>query len=129
MGALQSVIWSETSKTEPPTSLFASQITTNTGNPLALIEAPTRTSNRFETEAIEKVSQEIKKFYAAFGGEYPPKPSFDNWPSTLHIYKTTCLEAPEKLHMLNNPGLFRDWMKEALFKVRIIVFNTKIYNL
>ena len=129
MGALLSVIWSETSKTEPPTSLFASQITTNTGNPLALIEAPTRTSNRFETEAIEKVSQEIKKFYAAFGGEYPPKPSFDNWPSTLHIYKTTCLEAPEKLHMLNNPGLFRDWMKEALFKVRIIVFNTKIYNL
>ena len=55
MGALQSVIWSETSKTEPPTSQFASQITTSTGNPLALIEAPTRTSNRFETEAIEKV--------------------------------------------------------------------------
>lgn len=129
MGALQSVIWSETSKTEPPTSRIPSQITTSTGNPLALIEAPTRTSNRFETEAIEKVSQEIKKFYAAFGGEYPPKPSFDNWPSTLHIYKTTCLEAPEKLHMLNNPGLFRDWVKEALFKVRIIVFNTKIYNL
>ena len=128
MGALQSVIWSETSKTEPPTSRFPSQITTSTGN-LALIEAPTRTSNRFETEAIEKVSQEIKKFYAAFGGEYPPKPSFDNWPSTLHIYKTTCLEAPEKLHMLNNPGLFRDWVKEALFKVRIIVFNAKIYNL
>ena len=129
MGALQSVIWSETSKTEPPTSRIPSQITTSTGNPLALIEAPTRTSNRFETEAIEKVLQEIKKFYAAFGGEYPPKPSFDNWPSTLHIYKTTCLEAPEKLHMLNNPGLFRDWVKEALFKVRIIVFNTKIYNL
>ena len=129
MGALQSVIWSETSKTEPLTSRIPSQTTTSTGNPLALIEAPTRTSNRFETEAIEKVSQEIKKFYAAFGGEYPPKPSFDNWPSTLHIYKTTCLEAPEKLHMLNNPGLFRDWVKEALFKVRIIVFNTKIYNL
>ena len=118
MGALQSVIWSETSKTEPPTSRSASQITTSSGKPLALIEAPKRTSSRSETETIEKVSQEIKKFYAAFGGEYPPKPSFDNWPSTLHIYKTTCLEAPEKLHMLNNPGLFRDWMKEALFKVK-----------
>ena len=118
MGALQSVIWSEKSKTEPPTSRSASQITTSSGNPLALVEAPKRTSNRSETETIEKVSQEIKNFYAAFGGEYPPKPSFEGWPSNFCIYKATCLEAPEKLHMLNNPVLFRDWMKEALFKVK-----------
>ena len=118
MGALQSVIWSETSKTEPPTSRSASQITTSSGKPLALIEVPKCTSNSSETETIEMVSREIKKFYAAFGGEYPPKPSFEGWPSTFRIYKATCLEAPERLHMLNNPVLFRDWMKEALFKVK-----------
>ena len=70
-----------------------------------------------------QVSEAIKRFYKAFGGQYPPKASFEGWPMTILIYKHTCLKSPEKLHNSNIPSLFRNWMQEELSQVRKIVLK------
>ena len=55
--------------------------------------------------------------FSTFGGQWPPRSKFDNWPACFEIYKKAALEMPDKLMELQSPAKFREWLMEQLEEV------------
>ncbi|XP_013394913.1 uncharacterized protein LOC106162242 [Lingula anatina] len=71
----------------------------------------------------------LPTFYAKFGGGYPPRPVFNEWPTCCQIYQDVCLKMPEKLYTLNSSEKFREWMEEELSRVDLLKVEMAITSL
>ncbi|XP_013419174.1 uncharacterized protein LOC106179912 [Lingula anatina] len=71
------------------------------------------------TQKTSAFSTHLSTFFENFGGSYPPRPVFHDWPACFKIYQDVCLEMPEKLHTLNSPEEFRKWMTVKLNDVNL----------
>lgn len=58
--------------------------------------------------------QAITEMVEAYGGQWPPRPSFQNWPSAWNAYVTIADDMPRKCHELNDAGKFRKWMEHQV---------------
>ncbi|XP_013416809.1 uncharacterized protein LOC106178242 isoform X1 [Lingula anatina] len=71
----------------------------------------------------------LPTFFDKFGGSYPPRSVFHNWPTCFQIYQDVCLEMPEKLYTLNSSEKFREWMTEELSGVDLLKVGEAITSL
>ena len=52
----------------------------------------------------------------AFGGQWPPRPKFSDWPAVWTVYARLCDDAPEQIFGLNDAAKFRLWIEDRLHK-------------
>ena len=68
---------------------------------------------------VRGAAKEIDDFLAAFGGSWPPRPSFV-LPPSFHVYHQIWEDSTTMIQKLKNPEKFRHWMKNE-FEMRVSI--------
>ena len=58
----------------------------------------------------------IDRMVLVYGGQWPPRPQFDDWPLSWRAFQEIADDMAQACHDINNATEFREWMKDQLKK-------------
>ena len=67
-----------------------------------------------ESAGVHPFVEALANMYTAYGGQWPPRASFEDWPKSFNVYQEIADEMPGKMAEFNNVQNFRKWLEHQL---------------
>ena len=79
---------------------------------------------KVEETTSHQAAAAIDDMISAYGGIWPPRPTFSGWPASWRVLAQIADDMPRVCHEMNDVTKFREWMRNELKeKVRFNIFN------
>ena len=75
--------------------------------------------------ATHQAAAAIDDMISAYGGMWPPRPTFSGWPASWRVLAQIADDMPQICHEMNDASKFREWMRDQL-KEKVNIIQTTL---